>query len=181
LLAVLGASAALAVVLVFDLQGSKDITRITTEYTFDRAVPQIRQWMYARSLGDRYATEVLANHAALKADPSLFERDIEGLTRDMILFSLMAYLATRQQDWQLEREAYAYSLGTITMWKTKSDAANSKECTKISQDEIHQMLKDAGNRFAASEPAVLAPYLCLPPRSSIHMDQRRSPCQTSSV
>src|SRR5215469_264551 len=89
LLAVLGSSAALVVVLIFDLQGSKDITRITTEYTFDRAVPQIRQWLYARSLGDRYATEVLANYAALAADPSIFNGDLEKLTRDMILFSLI--------------------------------------------------------------------------------------------
>jgi hypothetical protein len=47
LAAVMGASVALAINLRFDLRGSKDITRITTEYTFDRAVPRLRQWMYA--------------------------------------------------------------------------------------------------------------------------------------
>jgi len=102
LAAVLGASVALAINLRFDLRGSKDITRITTEYTFDRAVPQLRQWMYLRSLGDRYATEVLANYAALQANPSIFEGDREKLTRDMILFSLIVYLETRQHDWQME-------------------------------------------------------------------------------
>jgi hypothetical protein len=73
--AVLTTSLGLAVALFFDLQGSKEMTTITTEYTFDRTVPQIRQWMYARSLGERYATEVVANYSALRAYPSVFEGD----------------------------------------------------------------------------------------------------------
>jgi hypothetical protein len=171
LLAVLGSAAALVVVLIFDLQGSKDMTRITTEYTFDRAVPQIRQWMYARSLGDRYAIEVLANHTALRADPSIFDGDLGKLTRDMILFSLTAYLETRQRDWLMEEEDYRSSLGTITTWRFKSDPENTGMCTKILPDDIRQMLTNAKNVFAETKPVVLVPYFCLPPRSSIRVDQ----------
>jgi hypothetical protein len=57
---VVAAAGALTINLIFDFRGgSKETTTITAEYTFDRTVPQIRQWMYARSLGDRYALEVL--------------------------------------------------------------------------------------------------------------------------
>ena len=50
------------------------------------------------SAGDRYATEVVANYSALKANPSVFEGDLEKVFRDMILFSLAAYLEIRQRD-----------------------------------------------------------------------------------
>jgi hypothetical protein len=171
LAAVMGASVALAINLRFDLRGSKDITRITTEYTFDRAVPQLRQWMYARSLGDRYATEVLANYTALQANPSIFEGNREKLTRDMILFSLTVYLETRQQDWQMEEQRYATSISTITRMQAKSYSENTAECTKISHDYIQNILTKAMNAFAATKPMTLVSYLCLPPQSSIHLDQ----------
>jgi hypothetical protein len=141
---VVGASVVLAITLKFDLRGSKDITRITTEYTFDRAVPQLRQWMYARSLGDRYATEVLANYAALKANSSIFEGDREKLTRDMILFSLIVYLETRQHDWQMEERHYATSTSTITRMQDKSNPENTARLTS--------------ERHSVSDPAT--PSLC---------------------
>jgi hypothetical protein len=106
LVTVVGASLALGITLIFDLRGSKEITTITTEYTFDRAIPQIRQWIYARSLGDRYASEVMANDAALTSDPQILEKNPETRARDMIVFSLMVYLETRQGDWQMEQERY---------------------------------------------------------------------------
>jgi hypothetical protein len=171
LAAVLGASVALAINLRFDLRGSKDITRITTEYTFDHAVPQLRQWMYPRSLGDRYATEVLANYAALQANPSIFEGDREKLTKDMILFSLIVYLETRQHDWQMEERHYATSTSTITTMQNKSNPENTAECTKISYDYIMHMLTAANNAFALTRPITPFSYLCLPPQSSVRLDQ----------
>jgi hypothetical protein len=153
----------LAAALAFDLRGSKDFKIVTTEYTFDRAVPQLRQWMYARSLGDRYATEVLANYTALKRDPAIFEGDRDKLTKDMILFSIVAYLEMNQRDWQMDVEQYTTSLGSMTTWRPASDPANSMQCTKISVDDIHGMLRDAGNAFAdARPPSMLGNYLCLP-------------------
>jgi hypothetical protein len=103
---VVAAAGALTINLIFDFRGgSKEITTITAEYTFDRTVPQIRQWMYARSLGDRYAVEVLANDAALKSDPQILERDPEKSTKDMFLFSLTAYLEVQQQDGRRNKSA----------------------------------------------------------------------------
>jgi hypothetical protein len=170
LMAVLTASFGLVVALIFDLKGSREMTTITTEYTFDRSVPQIRQWMYARSLGERYATEVLANYSALITNPSVFEGDIEKLTKDMILFSLAAYLETRQRDWQFEEENFPSSLGMLTTWKAKSDPTNPRECTKIVPSQISEMLNNAKNAFAAAKPVDRVPYLCLPPGSSIGID-----------
>jgi hypothetical protein len=171
---VVAAAGALTINLIFDFRGSKEITTITAEYTFDRTVPQIRQWMYARSLGDRYAIEVLANDAAFKADPHILERDPEKSTRDILLFSLVAYLQVRQQDWQKEQERYITSSSTITMWKNKSNASNASECTKVSEDNVRQMLKKAGNIFADVKPIPLIvnlPYFCLPPQSSILIEE----------
>jgi hypothetical protein len=172
---VVAAAGALTINLIFDFRGgSKAITTITAEYTFDRTAPQIRQWMYARSLGDRYAIEVLANDAALKSDPQILERDPEKSTKDMFLFSLTAYLEVQQQDWQKEQERYTTSNGTITMWKNKSDASNTRECTKVSEETLREMMKKAGNIFADVKPIpmiVHLPYLCLPPQSSIRIEE----------
>jgi hypothetical protein len=161
----------LAATLYFDLRGSKDFKIVTTEYTFDRGVPQLRQWMYARSLADRYATEVLANYTALKRDPAIFEGDRDKLTRDMILFSIVAYLEMNQRDWQMEFEQYTTSLGSMVTWKPASNPANPAQCTKISIDDIHRMLKHAGNTFADARPPFMpGDYLCLPPWASIQID-----------
>jgi hypothetical protein len=172
---VVAAAGALTINLVFDFRGgSKEITTITAEYTFDHAVPQIRQWMYARSLGDRYAIEVLANDTALQADPHILEHNPEKSTRDMLLFSLMAYLEVRQHDWQKQEERFTTSNGTITTWKYKSDATNLNECTKITDDDLYQMLKETDNIFAEVKPSLLIvhiPYLCLPPQSSIRIGE----------
>jgi hypothetical protein len=170
---VVAAAGALAINLVFDLNGgSKEITTITAEYTFDRAVPQIRQWLYARSLGARYATEVLANNAVLQADPHILDRDAEKSTKDVLLFSLTAYLEVRQHDWQEQRERYTPSSGRLTMGQYLSNPANLKQCTRITEDEIQKILKKAGNIFAAFTlplSIVHFPYLCLPPQSSLRM------------
>jgi hypothetical protein len=172
LITTIASAGALAAALAFDLRGSKDITTITTEYTFDRAVPQLRQWLYARSLGNRYATEVLANYEVLRRNPAIFGGDRDELTRKMILFSIIAYLEMNQSDWQMEFERYTTSLGSMTTWKPSSNPASSAECTKVSMDDIQRMLKDVGNEFADARPA-FAPvnYLCLPPWSSIGIDR----------
>jgi hypothetical protein len=119
-----------------------------------------------RSLGDRYATEVLANYAALQANPSIFEGDREKLTRDMILFSLIVYLETRQHDWKMEERHYATSTSTITRMQDKSNP-----CTKISYDYILRMLITANNEFALTRPITPFSYMCLPPQSSVRLDQ----------
>jgi hypothetical protein len=146
---VVAAAGLLTINLIFDFRGvSKETENITTEYTFDHSIPQLRQWMYARSQGTRYAIEVFANVQALKDNPHRFDYDMEKITKDMFLFSLVAYIATAQSDWQLEQETYKTSNRTITHWKNKSNATNPNECTPFTWDDIKLLLDKSGNTFA---------------------------------
>jgi hypothetical protein len=126
--------------------------------------------MYARSQGTRYAIEVFANVQELKGNPHMFDYDMEKITKDMFLFSLVAYIAAVQSDWQLEQETYKTSNGTITHWKNKSNATNPNECTPFTRDDIKSLLNKSGNIFANTDLSRFMfhiPQICLPPRSAL--------------
>lgn len=90
LAALVGSSAGLIIQLWFDLQGSSELSGFTTEYTIDAEVPWIRQWKYPQTLGDRYASEVLASVALSSSGADVFNGDHQKLVRDLMLFSLLA-------------------------------------------------------------------------------------------
>jgi hypothetical protein len=157
---VVGSLVALGINLRFDLQGSKSTVKIAAEYTFDASIPQIRQWVYARSLAERYASEVLANDTILKIEPDAF-RDRDKLTRDMIVFSLTAYLETSQHDWQAEPDVYATPSRTISTTKFRSNPADPRTCTKVERDAVHRIMSRVGNIFAHANSTASFPYFCL--------------------
>lgn len=167
--AVVASLVALAINLVFDLQGSKSTVKIAAEYTFDASIPQLRQWIYARSLAKRYATEVLASDVISKTSPDVFN-DRDTLTRDMIIFSLIAYLEASQHDWQAEPEVYATALSTITTTRFKSNPTDPRTCTKIDRNSVHRMMEKTGNAFAHVNSTSSFPYFCLPPNARIEIN-----------
>ena len=170
---VAAAAGALTINLIFDFQGGlKETTTITAEYTFDHSIPQIRQWLYARSQGNRYAIEVLANVQALTDDPHIFDGDMEKITKDMFIFSLVAYIET-VGDWQQQHESYRTSNGTITYWKNNSNQADPNECTSLTKDDMRLLLSMSRNTFAKVNlnRVVQAGHLCLPPHSTLRVDE----------
>ena len=174
LAAVVRAAGALTINLMFDFQGgSKEIATITAEYTFDHSIPQIRQWLYARSQGNRYAIEVFANVQTLEDDLHTFHHDVEKITKDMFLFSLVAYMETTQSDWQQRQESYKTSNGTITQLRNESNLADPNECTPLTQDDIRLLLNRAGNTFANVNLSriIHTTHICLPPRSAFRVDE----------
>jgi hypothetical protein len=126
-------------------------------------------------LGDRYANEVLANDKLFQSDPGIFDKAPEKVLRDLILFSLTAYLQTKQHDWKTEEQHLKTSSGSmITNVLPKSNPASPSECTKISVDEIRRKLRIAGNLFAGADVVggfAAAGYVCLPPSSWIDIGE----------
>jgi hypothetical protein len=63
---------------------------LSTEYTIDQAVAQIRQWSY-RHGGWRIGLEDGAGKALGQTNPELFKNDPEKVTKDMTLFSVIGF------------------------------------------------------------------------------------------
>jgi hypothetical protein len=145
--------------------GSTDF--ITAEYGIDRAKPEIRQWDYTDvQAPNRMSREIDASQTLAKADPKRFDGDRERLTHDMVVFSLLGYFGTEQFDWQIKRVRFR---GQSFALIYASVASKPEECTVISKEQLHEMLRKAGNSFAEANMFSGPQELCLPPRSTLQV------------
>lgn len=87
--------------LPFELQGSKDLDHVSTEFTIDRSVPSIRQWNYTGTPGWRIGIETDASSWLAANNAAAFNNDREILSSDFALFSLLCFLTAQEFDWQL--------------------------------------------------------------------------------
>ncbi|MGO8975375.1 MAG: hypothetical protein ACLQNV_17845, partial [Steroidobacteraceae bacterium] len=97
--------------------------------------------------------------------PDRFDGDREKLTQNMVIFSILTYFGTEYPDWQLDRVRFqGRSLGSVEISQTVS---KPDECTVITESEIRQKLRAAGNDFADGNIFFGPRQLCLPPDTSL--------------
>src|SRR5262249_18027532 len=114
--ALFGSALLLGIQMLFELQGSKTSESVETEFTFDLEKPALRQWQYPVSLGERFASELRASQYLSSTHSEKLARspaDRERLVSDMSIFSLVAYITTKQHDWQTQRRHINVE-GTLT-------------------------------------------------------------------
>ena len=85
----------------------------------------------------------------------------------MSLWSLVAYLWTRQHDWQISKTITASGLGSNFQYIFLSNTKDKSQCTMIEWKEVRAILKRYGNMFANIKPWGPFDYVCLPPSSAI--------------
>jgi hypothetical protein len=162
----LAAAVLLCIQLHFELRESVDTDFISAEYTIDRAKPEIRT-SYEPHQGTRPGSEIGASTFFANSHPGQFDGDREKLTKDMALFSLLAYLGWQQFDWQIKRVQFTGKVsGTITQ---SAPGSKPEECTLVTTQQIQKMLSDAGNSFAGANLSVIGGRLCLPPASTMQL------------
>lgn len=150
--ALAGAVILFSVQLVFELTKSVVTEFISAEYTIDRKELQIRAPKYPESCLLRPGKELGAAAVLGKTNPDAYKAMPEKVTHDMVVYSVLAYLATTYPDWQQREIRYKGSLGgTITKTQRISDP---KKSTVISDEELRQMLSSAGNLFAENSPSL---------------------------
>jgi hypothetical protein len=162
--ALAGAALLLTVQLIFELQPGESSDFVTAEFTLDRAKPEIRQWKYITDQGSRMMYELTAGAKFAAAHPGQFDGDRTKLTHDMVIFSLLSYIAAEQFDWQIKRTQFLSQTATQTLMMPGS---RPHECTMITTDEIRTKLLNAGNSFADAGTSLRS--LCLPPRSALQV------------
>jgi hypothetical protein len=165
--ALVGAIVLMAIQLAFELRAATEQDFFSVEYTIDRAVPYIRQWIYGiHGSGWRLGVEEGAGRALGQSHPELFiTGDRDKLTRDMVVFSTLAFFFWEQRDWQLKRTIFkGKTTGTNiqTMLGSRPD-----ECTMISGDMVIDMLRRAGNSFASASEPLQRRSVCFPPKSTL--------------
>ncbi len=153
----------------FELQRSVSYDHISTELTVDRSRPSIRQWMYVDPRW-RILAEVGASDWLAANNPAAFAHDREKLTLDMVIFSLVSFLATEEYDWQLKKVTYkGKASGTLT---TLEPVSKSEECSSFNESDLKSLLSRAGNLFANAPLTGFSGRLCLPPKSTIEISAR---------
>ena len=171
--------------LPFELQRSTIRDRISTEFTIDRAAPQIRQWAYSiTSLmsSSRLNAEAGASTWLASTHPSAFGANRDKLTMDFALLSFLSFMTAMEFDWQLDSVTYkGKSSGVITMLRRVS---KDEEFTTLTKTDLATLLTRAGNVFGGAPLSVTSGTLCLPPRSKLDLSEKaltiRTPiCQIS--
>ena len=153
----------------FELRRSDRVDHISTEFTIDRLQPEIRQWQYMNP-SNRIHVEVSASELLAANNPNAFDGDRGKLTHDMVIFSLVGFLATEEFDWQISKLSFrGSSVGTATISQSVS---KDNECAVFTKKDMSVLLTDAGNLFADSDIPFFSGRLCLPPKSSLQIDER---------
>jgi len=153
--------------LFFELQGSKDLDRVSTEFTIDRSVPSIRQWDYSGTPGWRITVETGASNWLAANNPAAFNNDRQRLSADFALFSLLSFLTIQEFDWQLRRLEYR-SRGRGRGFNVQSISKNN-ECTVFDEQGLRAGLTKAGNVFAGAHLSLASGKFRLPPRTTIEI------------
>jgi hypothetical protein len=165
--ALVGAIFLTVIQLAFELRSSTERDFLSVEYTIDRAVPIIRAWIYRiHGSGWRIGIEDGAGRTVGQSHPEIFiNGDREKLTRDLTLFSVLAFFFSEQRDWQLKRTIFK---GKTTGSETITDpVSRPNECTMISRDLVLDMLRAAGNPFASAGQYLQGVSVCFPPNSTL--------------
>lgn len=167
--ALLGAAVLYVLPLVLELRTIHEHHIIAAEVTIDRAKPSIGRPQYAKSSAGmwRANAEVGASNWLAANDAGSFRTDPRKVTKDLILFSLLARLITTF-DWQLDPTTYAGSSMMLTYVGRVSPVG---QCTVFTKEDFRSLLKGANNIFAGAAPEVLRNELCLPPKTKLVLTQ----------
>lgn len=164
----LGAAIVLFLIqLPFELRATEQHDFISIELTLDRSTRVIRQWKYPENISWRIHAEVDASEAVAKERPDLFDGDRDHLTADMVLFSLVSYLASNEFDWQRQtRRFVGATFGTMVTWQRRSKRT---ECTVVGEPQLRRLLENATNSYAKAPLKLVFGDLCLPPHTNLSL------------
>ncbi len=166
----MAADIAFLIQLAFELQSSKSLDHVSTEFTIDRSGPSIRQWNYTGTAGWRIGVETDASSWLAANNAAAFDNDREILSADFALFSLLCFLTAQEFDWQLQKVKYRYkSFGTVMRVQPIS---KDEECSGFDEKDLRAALTKSGNMFAGAPLLLLSAKLRLPPRSTIEIARR---------
>jgi hypothetical protein len=162
----LGAAIVLFLIqLPFELRATEQHDFISVELTLDRSRRIIRQWKYPDHSGWRIHAEINASEAVAQERPDLFAGDRDHLTADMVLFSLILYLASNEFDWQRQtRRFVGATFGTMV---TSQRRSKRTECTVVGEPQLRRLLENATNTYAKAPLTLVFGDLCLPPHTNL--------------
>jgi hypothetical protein len=165
--ALAGAILLFVVQLFFELKPSAFADTVSAEFTINRGAPRIHHWNYEGFPSRRMTSELAASDFFFKTQPGQFNDDRGILTRDFIVFSLVAYLASEHFDWQAQRVQFVGpNSGTFTR---TAYVSKPNECVAVMSDQLTELLRNAGNKFSGASIFFFGDRLCLPPRTSIEI------------
>jgi hypothetical protein len=133
---------------------------ITTSLTIDRSIPSIRQTRYS-SDDERMAVETIASQWLVEHNKKVFDDDRTKLTRDLVIFSLIAFMRSNEaQLWEI----HPHLIGGLLTWHEDQN----RSCQLITDEDVRAGLRDSGNILAFT-PIFTRQPICLPPNSAFDL------------
>ena len=160
-----GAALLFGLQLVFELRPLEERDFISVEYTIDRDIPRIRQWLFELgSATGRLHYEHEVSDWLAKNRPAAFS-DGERLMTDLALAEILLFFARKQYDWQLIPTRFVgRTFGTAEISERIS---KSNECTEFRPEDLGSVLSNGGNGLAEFRMWPIGGGICLPPHSAI--------------
>jgi hypothetical protein len=179
-----GAAAVFAIQLCFELKG-EDLPAVTivTDLTVDHEKPEIGQ-LNRPSDSDRMMAEKGASDWLAKNNPKVFEQDLKEsqdrfdvvrLPTDLVMFSLINFIWSRENAWRMRKTVYESSGG-----KSISREPIPVASTTLTRDDVGLILSHSGNHFVGA-PFLPIGKVWLPPGGKVELVQHPYGGSTLSI
>jgi len=161
--AVVGTIIMFLLTLFFELRSTTQHHVLQTQVSIYHDRPEVAQWFYPLSSGNRLIIDKKASDWLAKYHPEKFKHDSQRVMSDFTLYSLIGFFLSEEMDWQKKSKTY------VSMSQSAFRVAENQkgDDTFISKDKLKEVLTAARNVFSDVQYDVVVKGIFLPPGTHI--------------
>ena len=151
---------------LFELKDTNENYVINTELSIFHDRPEVAQHIYL-GLSNRIHIDLKASEWLAKNEPKLFKEKPQKVMRDLIMYSLVGFLISEENDYK--KTTKAFSRMHFTSFRIKPEDKGND--TFIPVKKFSKLLQDNGNIFAQVPFQTITKGIFLPPNSKIEIKE----------
>jgi hypothetical protein len=151
----------------FELEDTNENYVINTELSIFHDRPEVAQRIYPVSSNYRMHIDLNASEWLANNKPKLFKENSQKVMHDLIMYSLVGFLISEENDYK--KTTKAFSRMRFTSFRIKPEEKGKDTFIPIKQ--FSQLLQDNGNIFAPVPFKVITQGIFLPPKSKLELKQ----------
>lgn len=152
---------------LFELKDTNESYVINTELSIFHDRPEVAQHIYPLPSKHRIHIDLNASTWLAKNEPKLFKENPQKVMRDLIMYSLVGFLISEEQDYK--KTTKAFSKMHFSSFRIKPE--DKGKDTFVPIEQFSKLLQSNGNIFAKVPFKVITKGIFLPPRSKLELKQ----------
>lgn len=152
---------------LFELKDTNEDYVINTELSIFHDRPEVAQCIYPVSSNNRIHIDLNASEWLAKNNPKLFKENPQKVMHDLIMYSLVGFLISEENDYK--KTTKAFSKMRFTSFRINPEEKGTDTFIPIKQ--FSKLLQDNGNIFAPVPFEVITKGIFLPPKSKVELKQ----------